>query len=697
MNAIKRLLCISFLLTAIASCKKDSFTDTSFINSASAPAKLSVMFDITQDNKGLVTLLPNGEGASSYDIYFGDGTTTPAKVAVGKSIQHTYTEGVYPVKVVAHGVTGKTAEITQQLTVAFRAPENLKINVGTNGLALNISASALYETVFKVYYGDSTNVIPTPVYSFLEGQTVTHNYPTAGTYIVRVIALSGGKATTELDDTIKVGKQLNLPVTFDDPSYDYTVSDFGGNLSSVAADPTNSANKVLKSIKTQGSEVWAGTTIGTATGFATAIPVTAASSKMTVRVYSPAVGLDIKLKLEDRANSTHSVETDIKTTIANQWETLTFDFNLPAIGTPALNSSYVYNKASIFYNYGVRGDGKTYYADDFKFVPSLSQLNLPVTFDDPTVNYTVIDFGNNQTIDGVDPINSSNKVKITTKPLGAEVWAGTTIGTVAGFATKIPFTSTATKMSIRVYSPATGIHIRLKVEDHSDGTKSVETEAITTAANAWETLTFDFSNPASGTPALNMAINYDKASVFFDFGSAGIGKNYYWDNVKFIAANTPSTGLGLPLDFQSSTLNYTFTDFNGGAVTVINNPYATGINTSSKVARMIKGTGEVYGGSYITLDQSIDFSTKKTFSMKVYSTRVGAKVLLKVENLTDGSVSFEKEVATTKANEWETLTFDYSTINTAKSYQKVVLIFDNGTKGDGSANYTFLFDDISLN
>ena len=27
----------------------------------------------------------------------------------------------------------------------------------------------------------------------------------------------------------------------------------------------------------------------------------------------------------------------------------------------------------------------------------------------------------------------------------------------------------------------------------------------------------------------------------------------------------------------------------------------------------------------------------------------------------------------------------------------VVLIFDNGTAGDGSANYTFLFDDITLN
>jgi hypothetical protein len=69
-------------------------------------------------------------------------------------------------------------------------------------------------------------------------------------------------------------------------------------------------------------------------------------------------------------------------------------------------------------------------------------------------------------------------------------------------------------------------------------------------------------------------------------------------------------------------------------------------------------------------------------------------VLLKVENLTNGGISFEKEVTTTVANGWEDLTFDFSAINTANSYQKVVLIFELGTVGDGSPNFTFLFDDI---
>ena len=36
------------------------------------------------------------------------------------------------------------------------------------------------------------------------------------------------------------------------------------------------------------------------------------------------------------------------------------------------------------------------------------------------------------------------------------------------------------------------------------------------------------------------------------------------------------------------------------------------------------------------------------------------------------------------------------TISTSNQYQKLVLIFDLGTVGDGSANFTYLFDDIIL-
>ena len=79
-------------------------------------------------------------------------------------------------------------------------------------------------------------------------------------------------------------------------------------------------------------------------------------------------------------------------------------------------------------------------------------------------------------------------------------------------------------MTVRVYSPNAGIQVRLKVEDALDPTHSAETEATTTVANTWETLTFDFASPAAGTAALNLAYTYNKVSIFFNFGKTGASR-----------------------------------------------------------------------------------------------------------------------------------------------------------------------------
>ncbi|MCB0846349.1 MAG: T9SS type A sorting domain-containing protein, partial [Bacteroidetes bacterium] len=154
------------------------------------------------------------------------------------------------------------------------------------------------------------------------------------------------------------------------------------------------------------------------------------------------------------------------------------------------------------------------------------------------------DFGGNASMLTTDPDGGTNTVARSVKTSGAEVWAGTTIGGDGGFANAVPFTATETKMTVRVYSPNAGIPIRLKVEDASNAGISVETEDTTTVAGAWETLEFDFSNEASGTAALNLANTYDKASIFFYFGTngAGIGADsvYYWDDVQF-GADTSGT------------------------------------------------------------------------------------------------------------------------------------------------------------
>ncbi|MFC4232171.1 hypothetical protein ACFOW1_09730 [Parasediminibacterium paludis] len=525
------------LILSVAACTKNNYNDTSFIETAAVPSNISTMFTITQDNTGLVTITPNGTGASSYDIYFGD-NASPVNIPAGKSVNHTYAEGVYTVKVVGYNVAGKTATASQTLTVSYRMPQNLKLNVSTSGVSVTLSATALYATYFKVYFGDSLNVNPLPVASVLGGQSITHQYPSAGKYVITVIALSGGAATAQITDTIKVANQINLPVTFDDPSVDYTVSDFGGNASVLTKDPTNANNWVMQSTKTGGAQTWAGTTVGTGLGFATKIPITATNNKMTVMVYSPAAGLDIKLKLDDhtRPNAGYSVETDVLTTKANQWETLTFDFSKPASGTPAWSAANTYDLASIFFDFNTGGSGKVFYWDNLQMQsapPVLSQINLPVTFESTTVDYTMSDFGGNVSTFTTDPVNANNHVMKSIKTSGAQTWAGTTVGTPLGFATLIPITTTKNKMTVMVYSPAAGLDIKLKLDDHTrpNAGYSVETDALTTVANQWETLTFDFSKNSSGTPAFSSANKYDLVSIFFDFNVAGSGKVFYWDNV----------------------------------------------------------------------------------------------------------------------------------------------------------------------
>ncbi len=690
MKIIKYFFSACCLLLVLNSCTKSINDDLSFVDTAATPDKLSVLFDITQDNTGTVTITPNGEGAVYYEVYYGDATTTPANLSAGKNTTHVYAEGVYNVKIVGHAVNGKITELIQKLTVAFRAPENLAVTWAidaVNNFKVNLSATALYETFFKVFWGDVANE---PGQSFLEGQNVNHVYASTGAYTLRVVAYSGGAATTTYTTTVNIVDPVLIPITFESATVNYAFTNFGGATATKIPNPQmngiNTTANVGRMVK-NAPEVWAGAllTVGGDIDFS-------ANRVFRMKVFSPRVGAKVLLKVENLTNGGIFFEKEVTSTVANAWEDLAFDFR-------TINTGNSYSKVVLIFDLGTVGDGSanfTWLFDDIRLTNQMpvGLLDLPVTFELPNVNYEVTDFGGNLSSAATDPTNGANNVKRTVKPNGAESWAGTTMG--AGFNTAIPFTATKTQMSIRVYSPAAGIRVRLKVEDRNNNARSVETEAMTQAANTWETLVFDFATPSSGTAALNLAFTYNMASVFFDFGTGGSGKVFYWDDVTFLATNVIPNYLVLPIDFQSTTYGYPFVNFGGATATVVDNPNPSGINTSTKVGKMVKGAPEVWAGSFLELVNPIDFTVLRTFKVKVYSPRVGAKLLLKVENATNGGQNYEKEATTTTANAWEELTFDYTAIPFG-FYSRVVLIFDLGTAGDGSPNFTFYFDDIRLN
>jgi len=172
---------------------------------------------------------------------------------------------------------------------------------------------------------------------------------------------------TGLDKVLNVGEVVD----FNSAGTDYGLIDFGGTSSSVVADPTDSSNTVISVVKgtsAEPSEAWAGTTLLTGKVF---YPLTATNTGFTLKVWSPEVGTQVKLKLEESGENPASVETDAVTTVAKAWETLTFDFNNHSSGTDALDLSKVFDTLIIYFNYDVPGSGETYYFDEVRFIGSV--------------------------------------------------------------------------------------------------------------------------------------------------------------------------------------------------------------------------------------------------------------------------------------------------------------------------------------
>lgn len=324
----------------------------------------------------------------------------------------------------------------------------------------------------------------------------------------------------------------------------------------------------------------------------------------------------------------------------------------------------------------------------FASILTMAQVIIPLDFEGAGP-HTWTDFsgGVTTTIDNPQKtgINTSNKVAKTIKMAG-DPWGGSWIALTA----PIDF-STQKTMRMKVYSPRVGAKVTLKVENGANGAiNSGDIDAFTTVANTWEDLTFNLNS-------IIVPNTYDRVVVIFDNGTPGNGTpdfTFLFDDIRQQGSAPGALSLPtLPVTFESATVDYSFSDFDGGGATVVANTQKLGINMSDTTGRMVKSVGQPWGGSLLTLGEVINFSTNKTFRMKVYSPRANAKVLVKVEG---AGASFEREVTMTKANEWEDLSFDYSAVSTSIQYNKIVLIFDLGTMGDGSANFTFLFDDIRL-
>ena len=510
-------------------------------------------------------------------------------------------------------------------------------------------------------------------------------------------------------------------ITFDDPAITYALRGFGGaEDSTVVADPDDAANNVVQVNRSDAAETFAGTVVSTgANETVGVIPLDATNTTMSVRVRSPAAGITVRLKIENSQDSAVSVETEAVTTVAGGWETLAFDFANEAAGTAAFDPAATYDRVVIFFNFGVDGataGAQTFYFDDIDIGAGGGGPGFPtIGFDDPSITYALRGFGGaeDSTV-VVDPTDATNMVVQVNRSAAAETFAGTVVSTGPNETVPvIPLDAMNTQMSVRVWSPEAGITVRMKIENSLDSAVSVETEAVTTVAGDWETLTFNFLNEVPGTPAFDPTATYDRIVIFFNFGVAGAtagAQTFYFDDI-MVVAGTGGGGPGpapfSPITFDDPAVTYTLRGFGGAENSFVTNDPAGGTNMVVQVDR--SAAAETFAGTVVSTgpNESIDVipldASNTQMNLRVYSAAAGVQVRLKIENSLDPAVSVETEATTTTSGDWETLTFDFANeaagtpaFNPAATYDKVVIFFNFGVDGATAGAQTYYFDDIDV-
>ena len=401
---------------------------------------------------------------------------------------------------------------------------------------------------------------------------------------------------------------------------------------------------------------------------------------MTVRVYSPAAGIPVLLKVENADASVFS-EVIVNTTVADAWETLTFDFS-----TASIDTSATFVQAIIFFNFNNAGADRTYFWDDVTFGAAVTPTSGGADFEPAGGPYTFGDFGGGAVTVIANPqitgINTSATVGQMQKFAG-EVFGGSTL-TLPG---EVDF-SNSSVFTMKVFAQR-AVPVLFKLEG-----LNVE-RSVTHTGSGWEELSFDFTGD-TGPGVAQVTLIFD-LGVNGDAGGDPDNWTFLFDDIVTPIGSGGTGGDGgddsafSATDFEPAGAPYTFGDFGGGAVTVIDNSQSASINTSATVAQMQKFAGEVFGGSTLTLNGEVDFSDSSTFTMKVFASR-SVPVLFKLEGL-----NVERSVTHTGSG-WEELSFDF-TGDTGAGVTQITFIFDLGVNGDAGGdadNWTFLFDDIAL-
>ena len=522
MKFFKHVLLLFIAIGMFISCSDDDNGEDPI--ELAAPLNVDAVITISQDDSGTVTVIPSADGASSFEIFFGDeDNETATTLSPGQTAMNTYPEGDFVLRVVAIGLTGLTSEFEQGITISFNAPENLEIIIGEvqgQPTQRTVSATADFATMFNVFFGDVENEEPTQI---MLGETITHTFAATGEFTIRVVAISGSSTTIEGTETVIISSPIPLPVDFESDTLIFPISGFEGADSALEVNPDpsgiNTSETVLRSTKTEGAQFFAGTILelGLAIDFSS-------TQILQIDTYSPKADIPVRLRIENADNSV-GLELDVNTTTINTWETLNYDFS-------GMDTSADFVRVVVFFEFipDLLGDGSTYFYDNLMLASTAAPevIELPVDFESTTIDFNLLGFEGADSAVESNPdasgINTSSTVLRSIKTVGAQFFAGT----ILDLDVPIDFSSTQV-LQIDTYSPKADIPIRIALENQAIGGGSqVFIDVNTTTINTWETLMADFSS------VIDPSVQYDRVVVFFEFipDLPGDGSTYFYDNLR---------------------------------------------------------------------------------------------------------------------------------------------------------------------
>lgn len=653
------------------------------------------------ENSNTVTFINVSTNATSYSWDFGDETTSnevnPVKV---------YPNGSYTIVLTASNSAGASDTFTD--TITFLDAEiplitligDATINIPLGDTFTDPGATALDDvdgdiTADIVVGGDTVDTTVEGSYTITYDVTDAQGNPAI--QVTRTVNVTTIACTAETVESITAA-DLNITFQTNTPAVVEDNTTFTWMDNPDPSDPLNTSCKVGQVIRANNSPY-----DNIQMDLADKLDFNA-SEGIKMKVWSPVPNTPVLLKLEEIGNAGNSVELLATTTIVNGWEELSFDF--AATATPQ------FNKMVIFFNFNV-ADASTYYFDDImvygtggggalcnpETTESIAANNLNITFQTNTpavvednTTFTWID---NPDFNG--SVNTSCKVGQVTRANNSPY-----DNIQIDLADKLDF-NTSDGIKMKVWSPIPNTPVLLKLEEIGNAGNSVEITATTTVTNGWDELTFDFA--ATPTPQFN------KMVIFFNFNVAD-ASTYYFDDLRLYGSGGTSSGtfdLTQTIDFESTGFgaNWSWNVFENDSnqpLEFVNNPAPSGINTSSTVAKITAlqagapwvGTETAHGQMGITWDLS---SSNAIIKIMVYKTVI-SDVGIKLVNPAGGAQS-EIKVSNTLINQWEELTFDFSSrigngLDGSTNIDQIVVFPDFDLGGRTSDNVVY-FDNITFN